>query len=508
MPRIRALFTAVLALAAASAAAAASHPGYTLYGPNNGSATYLVDADHAVVHTWTHSRPGGYSAYLLDDGSVLRPSVSTNSNMNGGAAMGLVHRVDRDNALVWTYSYSSNTYRSHHDIEPMPNGNVLLIAWERKSATLAVQAGLDHSAEIWPDHIVEVQPTGATTGAIVWQWHVWDHLVQDYSAARDNYGVVADHPELLDINLGGSPLGGDWMHVNGISYDPIRDQIVISSHNLNEIYVIDHSTTTAEAASHAGGNSGRGGDILYRWGMPSNYGAPGTQVFRVVHCSAWIGEGLPGAGNLLAFNNREGLGTSMVVELVPPRDGLYNYSLTDGQAYAPAAPVWSYTAAGFYSNHLGGCQRLPNGNTIAVESTSGNIYEVDAAGAVQWSHSPGGEIARALRYGMDHPGIDALGLVVVDSPAPGWPERAVLDQNHPNPFNPRTTIRFALPGRAHAELNVYDLHGRLVAALVDGVLDGGDHVAEFDAAGLGSGIYFCRLRTGGETLTRKLTLLR
>jgi hypothetical protein len=507
MPRSVVLLSAVLVLTAAAGVRAASYPGYTLYSPNNGTATYLVDAAHTTVHTWTHSRPGGYSAYLQDDGSVLRPALSTNSTMNGGAAAGLVQRVSSSNVLVWQYSYSSNTVRSHHDLKPMPNGNVLLIAWERKTATQAVQAGLDHSAEIWPDHIVEVQPTGATTGTIVWEWHAWNHLVQDYSAARDNYGVVADHPELLDVNLGDTPMGGDWMHINGISYDPVHDQIVISSHTLNEIYVIDHSTTTAQAAGHTGGNSGKGGDILYRWGMPANYDAPGTQYFRVVHCSEWIAEGLPGAGNILAFNNREGMGTSIVVELVPPRDGGYSYTLVDGQAYGPTTPTWTYTAAGFYTNHLGSCQRLPNGNTLVVESTSGIIFEVDAAGATQWTHTPGGEIARARRYGMDHPGIDALGLVVVDAGTPGPPARVELAQNHPNPFNPRTTIVYGLPASAQVSLKVFDARGHLIATLVDGIVAEGGHAADFDAAGLSSGVYFYRLQAGDEVLTRKLTLL-
>ena len=49
------------------------------------------------------------------------------------------------------------------------------------------------------------------------------------------------------------------------------DQIVLSNHNLSEIWIIDHSTTTLEAASHSGGNSGKGGDLLYRWGNPQAY---------------------------------------------------------------------------------------------------------------------------------------------------------------------------------------------------------------------------------------------
>ncbi|MBU1983597.1 lamin tail domain-containing protein, partial [bacterium] len=292
-------------------------------------------------------------------------------------------------------------------------GNILMIAWELKTAAQARQAGYNRSIALWPDHIIEVQPVGTNGGNIVWEWHAWDHLIQDYDPTKDNYGVVADHPELFDINMpaGVGPQGGDWMHVNGISYNPERDEIAFSSHTLDEIYVIDHSTTTEEAAGHTGGNRGRGGDILYRWGKPSNYRVPGAQYFNVVHCAIWIPAGLPGGGHLMAFNNREGQPTSQIVELNPPFDGEGNYVLIPGSAYGPATPFWSYSATGFYSNHLGSCQRLPNGNTMISEATSGFLFEVDMAGVTQWSYARGGQIPRVLRYALDYPGLYVLNPV-------------------------------------------------------------------------------------------------
>jgi hypothetical protein len=506
------VFCAALAvaglLALPSHGRAEAYEGYTLYSSNGSTHTYLVAMDHTVAHSWTHSRSGGYSCYLLEDGSVLRPALSSNSSLNGGGAAGIVQRYGPTNALLWEYTYSSNSVRSHHDIEPMPNGNVLLIAWERKTAAQAVQAGLDTSTEIWPDHIVEVLPTGSTTGTIVWQWHAWDHLIQDHDATKDNYGVVGNHPELLDINIGGGGLGGDWMHINGISYDPTEDQIVISSHTLNEVYVIDHSTTTAEAASHSGGRCGKGGDFLYRWGCPANYRAPGTQVFRVVHCSIWNPLGYPGGGNLMAFNNREGMGTSMVVEIVPPRDGTGNYTLVPGTAYGPASPTWSYTATGFYSNHLGGCQRLPNGNTMIAESTTGNLFEVNAAGVIQWSYTPGGEIARVLRYGMSYPGLEALGLTTPSAQDADFAPsaRPVLRQNEPNPCRGQTRICYDLPVAGPVSLRMFDLLGREIRTLVDGPQGNGPQSIRFDTSPLAGGVYFYRLEANGVVETRKLIL--
>jgi hypothetical protein len=397
------LLILILLLAVPESVRGQAYQGYTLYSPDNSRYSYLINMNNQLVHSWYNSRTGGYSCYLLPDGNLMRSAVSSNSPLNGGGATGIVQKIGWDGTLLWEYTYSSSTYRAHHDIEPLPNGNVLLIAWEVKTAAQCIAAGLNHSASLWPDHIVEIQPVGTNGGVIVWKWHFWDHLIQDYDPTKANYGVVGDHPELLDINCGST--SGDWMHINAISYDATRDLIVISSHNLDEIYVIDHSTTVQEAASHTGGNYGRGGDILYRWGRPANYDAPGPQVFNVVHCSVFIADSLPGSSNIMAFNNREGQGTSMVVEIVPPTDSQGNFVWTPGTAYGPASPIWSYTASGFYSNHLGSCQRLPNGNTLIARSTSGYLFEVDPSGNTVWSYNPGGQIARTLRYSPEYTGL-------------------------------------------------------------------------------------------------------
>lgn len=406
---------------------AQAYQGYTLYAPNNSKYTYLANMNNQTIQTWNHTRTGGYSSYLLPDGTLMRTATSGGSSLNGGGAQGVVQRVDWKGNLLWEYTYATSSVRAHHDIEPMPNGNVLIIAWESKTAAQAVAAGLNRSSSIWPDHIIEVQPVGTSGGNIVWKWHAWDHLIQDYDPTKANYGVVANHPELLDINLGGN-VSGDWMHINSITYNPELDQIAITSHTLNEIYVIDHSTTIAEAASHSGGRYGKGGDFLYRWGCPANYRATGTQVFRVVHCAYWIPKGLPGEGHLLAYNNRQNLGTSEVIEIIPPYDSLGFYHWTPGTAYGPAAPVWKYTAPDFYSNHLGANQRLPNGNTIISESTSGFLFEVDSAGNRVWTYNRGGEIVRVLRYGFDDPAVKMLaqGSVVIN-------EVMVMNGLHPDP---------------------------------------------------------------------------
>lgn len=505
------LFLFSLLIITSENAVAQPYPGYTLYTASS-TRTNLLNLNNTVVKFWTHTRSGGYSVYLLENGQLMRPAVSTGSSINGGGAAGIVQKYSWAGSLVWEYTYSSSTVRSHHDICPLPNGNVLLIAWEVKTAAQAVAAGLNHSAAIWPDHIIEVQPSGSTGGTIVWQWHAWDHLIQDHDPTKANYGVVGNHPELLDINVG-STSAGDWMHVNGLSYNARLDQIVFSSHELDEVYVIDHSTTTQEAAGHTGGRSGKGGDILYRWGRPSNYRAPGSQVFNVVHSGSWIPDSVPGGGNIMAFNNREGTNSSMVVELVPPVDSSGHYSYTAGTSYAPASPVWSYSASGFYSNHLGGCQRLPNGNTIISESTSGNMFEVTSAGTVVWSYSPGGEIVRVLRYGYDYPGLSGL-VGIGENNANNVPDNFDLMQNYPNPFNPSTSISYNLPKTSDITLKIYDMLGNEIRTLVNNETKiAGTYTISWDGKndkgmGASSGVYFYKLVSSEFNKTLKMILMK
>ena len=156
---------------------------------------------------------------------------------------------------------------------------------------------------------------------------------------------MGDHPELADINI----IGGnrDWLHTNSIDYNPALDQIVVSLAHAGEIWVIDHSTTTAEAAGHTGGNSGKGGDLLYRWGNPANYdrGLPADRRLFSQHDARWIEPGLVGAGNIMFFNNGGGRPEgqfSTVDEIAPPVDASGNYTLAAGSAFGPSELAWSY----------------------------------------------------------------------------------------------------------------------------------------------------------------------
>ncbi|MBK9284483.1 MAG: aryl-sulfate sulfotransferase [Sphingobacteriaceae bacterium] len=389
-------------------------PGLTLYSNGNATSAYLVDTNNVNVKVWSGLSGGtGYSSYLTPGGTLVRSVKENNAVFSGGGSSGRIQKVDYNDNLVWDYIYSSNTFYSHHDHCPMPNGNVLLIAYELKTQSEIIAAGGPSTlTTMWPDHIVEIQPTGATTGSIVWEWHAWDHLVQNVDNSKANYQTsIVDHPELININYDTKK---DWMHCNGIDYNPMLDQVILSAHNLHEFYVIDHSTTSAEAAGHTGGNSGKGGDILYRWGNPQVYQATGTKIFNVVHDAHWIPEGHPDAGRMVGFNNQGISPTSSCVDqVIPPVSG-YNYTIAAGAAYQPASYSDRLSGIGYTSNE-GSAEQLPNGNQLICLAIPGKIYEFTPAGVPIFTISTGAKSSQAHRYSTCY----------VNNPAPAQPSITV-----------------------------------------------------------------------------------
>jgi hypothetical protein len=371
-------------------------PGYTLYSVMNSTSTTLLDTNSGTFHSWTHSSSAtsGYTPYLLPGGYLLRPVKKSGTSFTGGPICGEVQKVDWNGNIVWDFVYSTTNYCSHHDICPLPNGNVLLVCYERKTSAEVTAAGCStFSSEMWPEKIVEIQPVGSTTGNVVWEWHVWDHLQQSTNASAANYqSSISAHPELMNINYLPAK---DWLHVNGIHYNPILDQITFSSRTMNEIYVIDHSTTTAEAASHSGGNGGKGGDLLFRWGNPAAWSSTGTTIGNIFHDAHWIPEnpqGMPHEGRLVAFNNKGVSSLQSTVEQIDPPISGYNYTFG-----TPATYTARHQCSGYTSND-GSSQQFPNGNMMVTMSLSGLIYEIDSSGTTLWSKTVSGSIPMTHRY--------------------------------------------------------------------------------------------------------------
>ncbi len=512
--------------------ASKSFNGYTLFAPNMVKTTYLIDNEGRLVNQWESEYVPGLSAYLLEDGTLLRSAAiphptDPNNNPTGGFQL-----FDWDGSLIWEFYYGTQ----HHDIEPMPNGNVLMVVNDRKTKAEAIQAGRDPSliigAAIRSLSIIEVAYTGPTSGNIVWLWNAWDHLIQDFDSTKANYGTVADHPELIDINYAKDG-GQDWLHTNSVAYNKDLDQIVVSNRHTNEIWIIDHSTTNS--------------DILYRWGNPIAYQA-GTEDDRKLfeqHDAHWIGSGLPGEGNILIFNNGNGRpddSYSSADEIVPPIDG-NNYELVAGSAYGPDDTLWSYTApvpSDFNSPRYGGTQRLANGNTLICNSDKGEFLEVTPAKEIVWTYInpvtsegilsqgtvvedadgnwlPNNQVFRCYKYGADYPGLIGKDLIAGEplkiSDEQNRVDSFKLYNNYPNPFNPTTTIEFLLTERVNVNITIYDLGGNIVRSLVSKTLEPGLNTIKWDSLDnngflVSSGIYFYSLQAGQQNQTKKMMLLR
>ena len=437
-------------------------PGYTLFAPKHNRTTYLIDNAGRVVRQWQSDYEPGQSVYLLPNGHLLHCCFTRNKGFTRGGEGGRLEEFDWDGKLIWEFEYSSDLHLSHHDVEPLPNGNVLVLAVEKKSYEECVAAGFDprmlRDRQLFPEHIIEVQPTRPRGGKIVWEWHVWDHLIQDNDRTKASYGAVAEHPERIDVDCNGRAAAAFWNHANSIAYNAGLDQVALSARGCNEVWVIDHSTTPKEAAGHTGGRGGKGGDLLYRWGNPAAYGR-GTSRDRQLyqqHDAQWIPEGLPGAGNLLIFNNGYDRGWSSVVEIKPPMGPGGRYVPGAGQPFGPAGPVWTYQAKqpkDFFSSEISGAHRLPNGNTLICAGVHGTFFEVTPDGETVWRYvnpvvrtgilaqgeRPGldhrghqlNAVFKIHRYGPDYPGLKGRDLTptkVVELPASARPSEAARQQ--------------------------------------------------------------------------------
>ncbi|MFO1076736.1 MAG: aryl-sulfate sulfotransferase [Planctomycetota bacterium] len=383
-------FVSAFCSLALAAAAAAQSPGLRLFQAVNNQPTQLVDTNGVVVKSWPTST--AVVAHMHSDGTLVRSVRAAGIGANG--ASGRIQRLAFDGTVLWDYLLAGPSLLAHHDLVVMPNGNVLLIAWDLGLATSAIAAGRDPALVTgltWlPDAVIEVQPTGPTSGAIVWEWHVMDHVVQEFDPLLPNYGAIAGHPELLDLNFPPEDVtNGDWNHMNGIDYDPDNDLVLVSMRSTSEIYIIDHSTTTAEAAGHSGGYHGKGGDFLWRWGNPQAYGAgtPQDQQLTHQHDPRFIPPGRPGAGSITVFDNEYSATQSAVLELMPARNTLGHFTIDPLTGrYPPDVPSWLFTEPGFFAAFVSSAQRLPNGNTLICSGTQFRLFEVTSTGQTVWSY--------------------------------------------------------------------------------------------------------------------------
>jgi hypothetical protein len=446
--------------------------GYVLFQPSAAGTAYLVDNEGRAVHVWQMPNAPGGDLELLPNGNLLRGARDPEQlGFKTGGTGGLLQELDWGGNVVWEWKLSDASRVHHHDVTALPNGNVLLLAWEAKSPEEARGKGRrpDRIPEpgLWVDYVLEIQPVRPRGANVVWEWHVWDHLVQRHDAAAPDFAEPSARPERIDVNgdarapqidaaqleqlkaLGYVPpeatpqdVRADFLHINAVAYHPRLDQIALSVPTFGEIWIVDHGASTAEAA-------GSSGDLLYRWGNPSAYGRGGAAEQRLFyqHDVRWIPDGWAGAGNLTVFNNgreRPDGPWSSVDEWTPPLGEDGRYLLSDGQAFGPAALAWQFRAkqpTDFYAPFVSGAQRLASGNTLVAAGTGGELFEVTPAGEVVWEYrnpywssvirNADGSLPqpriderpfslfRATRIPTDHPALAGRTLAPLD-PQPAW----------------------------------------------------------------------------------------
>lgn len=435
--------------------ASRTSPGYTLFGTRG--KTYLIDFEGHVVHTWnigTNPR--------LTEGCTLLDAVGGNpSNQN------VWKELDWNGNVVWQYTETRSSYHGHHDFAKIYNPKLgdstfIYIANKDLTAQQCLNAGCDpknsyNGAQM--DAIVEVD----MQGNVIWEWCFFDHVVQDIDPSKATYGIIANTPGRIDLNIRGNPVKSDWLHCNSLDYNQDLDLIVINSVH-GEFYVVDHANTfvAGDPDSSIALAASAAGDFKYRFGDPAKYdrGDPpyvldnwekataGHKQLGGSHNIQWIRPGLPGAGNFMVFCNAQNLfelsAQSYIIEINPylnsagvvtgnfvnPPDAGYTVvnspdpNLMKEKKNVSKQVVWTYSSknnTSFYSTIGSGCQRLANGNTLVCSMNDGHFFEVAPYdSAIVWeyinpmtrdgikkvkvdNYPTYNGVFRAYRYPPDHP---------------------------------------------------------------------------------------------------------
>ncbi len=426
-----------------------TYEGFTLYTPLGGGTgadgtneIYLIDMDGNTVHTWTVEHAPGLYGFLLPNGNLLYGGNTRELQPTpGGGGGGTIQEIDWDGNVVWEYTGTEISKYMHHDFDKLPNGNILVLAWEEMTpeGMTRVQGGLEGEEfvdpetgekKIWSDAIYEID---YKTKEIVWEWHAEEELeIEDYPLFPLNNRHEWTHANTVEFLPEGNPYNG-------------KPAIMTSFRQPDVIMIIDYETK----------------DVLWEWG---------SGEIKVQHDPTLLDN-----GNILLFDNgmqkpdtmRSGIPASRVLEVNPKTNEI----------------EWEYTGDGlrgfrFFSGVISGAQRLPNGNTLITEGVPGRIFEVKKgekvgnaeeietnlmsgplyANEIVWEyHNPHyspntveNAVFRAYRYGIN----DIDWPVKMPDPNP----RGVNDQMNPeSSLSINTVILVALSAIAFASIggNVY-----------------------------------------------------
>lgn len=361
---------------------AKAYSSFVLFSDGNNIA-HLIDLDGNSVHEWKDA--GSFSTLIdpvLAGGKLGHVLVTLAIEEGHGTALvpgrpdkvsKTIGELDWDGKTTWTFGEKApdGLARQHHDWARLPNGNTVVLS------------NLEHPIKgfkqprVLDDVIYEVNPAGA----IVWKWVASEHL-DEFGFTPEQLKLVrnADTPDYLHVNNLKVVGPNHWYEAGDQRFAP--DNLLIDSRNANFIIIIDRKT----------------GKVV--WNLGPNYPESATvssslsrKLPRPVdrtsgqHDAHIIPEGLPGAGNLLVFDNEgEGgypsvpltvTGGSRVLEIDPvKKEIVWQYSGEDS-----GEPSW-----GFRSAFISDARRLPNGNTFIDEGQSGRFFQITPDGQIVWEY--------------------------------------------------------------------------------------------------------------------------
>lgn len=339
-----------------------AYHGYTLITTYGGNHATLIDLEGRICHRWQCDEGINY-AYLLPSGNLLcrthPPTNFTQTRDIGGASAALVE-LDWESNMVWSY----RDPMLHHDYVRQSDGNTLALLWNPISACLKdrVRGGRKSEAAMeimLGDLIREVAPDGTT----VREWELWKNLdpVKDVICPLENRI--------------------EWGHANSLSLTSKGD-FIVSFRNINTVCIVNRQS----------------GEYMWKWG-------PG----QVSHQH---GATLLGSGRILVFDNGShgyGLEFSRVLEVNP-------------RTYEISWEFKGVPPMSFYSFHVGGAERQPNGNTLICEGATGRIFEVTENKEIVWEYvnpfmfphlrtgDPNNLTFRVHRYGSNYSGLRGKNL--------------------------------------------------------------------------------------------------
>jgi len=365
--------------------------GYTVLSPLATQAVIVIDMNGNVVKRWDDfNNSAGGPARILPGGSVIaaygaRPpfqeSLALEQRDFSGKVLWSFNHVEeielRDAGTVWSA-------RQHHDWqrEDFPSGyfspgatpattgsNMLILTHTNHTLPAVADVTLED------DRLIEVAPDGR----IVWEWTAGEHI--------DAFGFAPDARAAIkaaaDVNAARASF--DWLHVNSATYlGPNRwfdagdrrfapNNVLISSRQASLLAIV-----------------ARDGKIVWQLGPDFSATEELKKIRQIIgqHHAHLIPKGLPGAGNLLVFDNGGSSGYGFAGPIAPDGVGAFARATSRVLEIDPVtlALKWSYAAPRFFSTNISSAQRLPNGNTLITEGAGGRMFEVTNDGTIVWEY--------------------------------------------------------------------------------------------------------------------------